>query len=102
MMEYKFKGTPGPWRVGKIGKSKTSISGSNWHEFAKVITKMEYATEHSSQGLANAHLISAAPELLEALLAVKRCFPSDILSDMMNEDYELIEAAIHKALNITT
>jgi hypothetical protein len=61
-----FKGTPGPWRFS-LSKRRAYISGVHWDNFAKVVVKMETEKIYSVQGIANAKLIAAAPDLLSAL-----------------------------------
>jgi hypothetical protein len=58
----KTKHTPGPWDdTGHDGKD-TQIVSSQWGEVARVVYNGDCA-----QRTANARLIAAAPELLEAL-----------------------------------
>ena len=67
------KHTPGPWSIGALVSfdgddneiSSVEISGFGWRQFAKCIVK--YGNEESEEGQANAQLIAAAPDLLEAL-----------------------------------
>lgn len=61
--------TPGPWELDESlrGNSYTAISGEDWIELATVVTRMKSSDEYSPEGLANARLIAAAPELLAAL-----------------------------------
>lgn len=87
-----FKGTPGPWycppdSVG--GVSRTTVwSGNGDIQIA----------ECKSKGLAlacnraNARLIAAAPELLEALQGVVR------VADRVTVEFDAARAAIAKAL----
>ncbi|MGI9141650.1 MAG: hypothetical protein ACR2IJ_00515 [Fluviibacter sp.] len=66
MAEY----TKGPWQLDSEslrGDSYTAINGEGWDELATVVTRMKLETKDSAEGLANARLIAAAPELLEAL-----------------------------------
>lgn len=61
------KHTPGPWELGPVTRSGYRYLNSEaWDEFARVVTRMEYDPCESPSGLANAYLIAAAPELLEA------------------------------------
>ena len=67
----KFKGTPGPWRVSeKVGdfihiRHNNNEPGAMSLNLAHVTARSSWAREAE----ANAHLIAAAPELLEALQA---------------------------------
>lgn len=61
------KHTPGPWTASPHSKHKHSISAAGWSEFAKVVTRMQGNDNDSIEGLANASLIAAAPELLDAM-----------------------------------
>jgi hypothetical protein len=63
------KHTPGPWHLDfdeAIESTYVSISAAKHKSLAEVVWR--FATEEQSPNLeANAHLIAAAPELLEAL-----------------------------------
>ncbi|WP_394550970.1 hypothetical protein C1N58_12615 [Pantoea sp. SGAir0180] len=83
-----FKGTPGPWYRGGVENGKVSINAGNY--FVALV-------DESLAQLANARLIAAAPELLEALQAVL----FDVMANRaaINDDrIEEIRAAIAKAL----
>lgn len=76
MAEY----TKGPWELDELslrGDSYTAISGEDWIELATVVTRMKSSDEYSPEGLANARLIAAAPELLEALEELIECQRGD-------------------------
>ncbi len=71
--------TPGPWdqhiRLDTDDRSDPrgcylAIGSDAWGEFAKVVVRMSHKDEDSQMGLANARLISAAPDLLEVLEAL--------------------------------
>ncbi len=66
------KHTPGPWTVGKRVKSKSRINSNTWDGLAKVVTRMRFADSDTPEGLANARLIAAAPDLLSALIGLVR------------------------------
>lgn len=61
--------TEGPWELGNAlqGEGYTAINGVGWDQFATVVTRMRGDTEDSPEGVANARLICAAPDLLTAL-----------------------------------
>lgn len=80
--------TPGPWRV-----SSNCVLGSDNAIVATVATysQVEFTKEEKS----NAHLIAAAPDLLEACEAAKHIFED---SDNWNvQSFQRILAAIKKA-----
>lgn len=70
--------TPGPWqleirpRTDKPWTCFSHVSSDKWGELAVVVTAMEDEEELSTEGVANARLIAAAPELLEALIGAQK------------------------------
>jgi hypothetical protein len=90
-----MKHTPGPWRVEKSGKrlqiwGDVERFGCPWQEaIAKTNVTSDPFTEH-----ANARLIAAAPELLEALERIIRNGTSVTNTQF---DIDAAKAAIHKA-----
>lgn len=100
-----FKGTPGPWRVGDKDGIFTSVVhdsegiGMCPHVLAKVTTR--YSS--SEQAIANANLIAAAPELLEALqemvaIVKKHTYPQPDKPSTPYARAEWAESIINKAL----
>lgn len=94
-----FKGTPGPWEIKpeEVDRSYIRIRGTRLGGRFKVanVLSPDYDGVHNREAdetRANARLIAAAPELLEALQII--CFFEDISSTQR----EIAEAAIHKAL----
>ena len=83
------KHTPGPWRYQRENGSPTTgqhmIAGANPGYLAEV------RDCGSGDVCANARLIAAAPELLEALLAVVR------VADRATVEFDMARAAIAKA-----
>lgn len=71
------KHTPGPWIVGGKYTVRTPFTSSDWI----CRTRDERHGHDDNEDEANARLISAAPELLEALkeLLDKRCTSMDIV-----------------------
>jgi len=67
MRKTKSKYTKGPWRLCAIENGHRGISSDDgkWWSFAKVA--VETCNVSDGVGIANANLIVAAPELLEAL-----------------------------------
>jgi hypothetical protein len=63
------KHTSGPWTIRKM-RTYAFIGGVGWDDFARVVKRLEGDDEDSPEGIANAHLIAAAPDLLEALKAM--------------------------------
>jgi len=66
-----FKGTQGKWKlsISKRGR-KAHITGRAWQNHTKVYIQtqdIEGNYTDSLEGIANAHLIANAPELLESL-----------------------------------
>lgn len=80
-----FKGTPGPWHWDEEG-----LGNKNHIVFGK-----EYPAEMTSK--ANKDLISAAPELLEALKLILS-YHDDGNCVLHKEDVSMARAAINKAL----
>lgn len=82
-----FKGTPGPW---------VNVGGWVDAENTRRITicKMGQITKETTEQIqdANADLIAAAPELLEALQEVVR------ISDRKHDAWDKAKSAINKAL----
>ncbi|HAZ4828804.1 hypothetical protein [Citrobacter freundii] len=81
-----FKGTPGPWKytIRNVNEMMTTFHGVVMGD-----TYIEIATRNERE---DAQLISAAPELLEALQAVIR------VADRQTDEFDMARAAIAKAL----
>jgi len=64
----KPKYTPGPWKVRFVG-DEIWINSTHWEALAKVSSVPEIVEENTgeNQGMDNARLIAAAPELLAAI-----------------------------------
>ena len=70
--------TPGPWTIGKVSHKKQcvdidslhadpSVGHQSWRGLARAYGFNDMPAEGTAAMLANARLIAAAPELLEAL-----------------------------------
>lgn len=98
-----FKGTPGPWEADRnnvhsgriatihhcIGNDWVEIWSPNWPD-----------TEEKQE--ANAKLISAAPDLLEALISARKeleMYEGELTGEVYNNP--AINAAINKALGVS-
>lgn len=84
-----FKGTPGPWKVNAIGK--------HWNNQSLDHIEVTFGMDgecvcDTVYEMADANLIAAAPELLEALQAVVR------VADRATDEFNMARAAITKAL----
>lgn len=95
-MSNSNKHTPGPWQMHVCDKAIATITGDTrgWGHDHLAYVPMSLAPERE----ANARLIAAAPEMLEALLAVQA---NDKLMNALNRQdrktLELIQASIAKA-----
>ena len=59
--------TPGPWELAHEQHSRyCHVNSVDWGMFASVVVRMQGMDCDCPEGLANARLIAAAPELLEA------------------------------------
>jgi hypothetical protein len=98
-----IKHTPGPWTLNRHG----AIVGGEFHQYTNGAGQSQLAMAVGGNGIdesqrsANARLIAAAPELLEALVALRREAMHDAeFSDVSREQFEAIlnraDAAIAK------
>jgi hypothetical protein len=101
MAEY----TKGPWNVeadSLKGDGHVAISGEGWEEFATVVIRMKNKRRDEPEGLANARLIAAAPQLLWALEQVDTYLsPMDWEEDVYAEIRGVIHDAIAKATGVS-
>lgn len=64
------KHSTGPWSIDHIrnkSATKVRISSPQWASFASVVVRMKGEDSDTPQGIANARLVAAAPDLLDAL-----------------------------------
>lgn len=92
--------TPGPWHIDENGSSISSDAVTDLALLNMVNLRFswggsDFATK--SHRLANARLIAAAPELLEACQAINALDPQESSTGDWNEAFKLIAAAIQKA-----
>ena len=90
------KHTPGPWvwehwKMGLTAQNGTSVLAYYDYEGMSLHGKTE--DEHE----ANAHLIAAAPDLLEALEAIVATWDGPKYNHFMADNIDLARAAIAKA-----
>lgn len=96
--------TPGPWYLADLGRGKIGIQK---HE-AGIISRIAVchpemlADEHGGSATANARLIAAAPDMLEALKEIYALYERAVTSDgeiFLDESKtgEIARAAIAKA-----
>lgn len=72
--------TPGPWTAHiNLRKLRYDIHAESWRTLARVYLNDE--PELLRQGHANARLIAAAPDLLQACEALVAAFPRSALDD---------------------
>jgi hypothetical protein len=88
-----FKGLPGPWFVGETddndGYPETVIRGMDG--IAGIAVAIDFA-KCPGMREANARMIAAAPDLLEALQAVVR------VADRATVEFDMARAAIARAI----
>ena len=95
--------SPGPWDLEKIDDAEKTLvyyrvnSGKNTIGFAGVYHNRKLTDEECT---ANAHLVAAAPEMIEALFEAKRMYEELEPAGGWQGVYEQIEDAIKKATKI--
>jgi len=91
-----MKHTPGPWNIQDLTKTWNGKEG-DWHGGFRlaasdncclgIIGHVDARYKH--QAKANAHLIAAAPEILEALKEItQHAFDDDTPNEHIREDFE--------------
>jgi len=98
-----FKGTPGPWFVtGSMTKYiEARINGGLIQEVA-ACGPTDADGGYGDQQQANANLIAAAPDLLEALMSARKeleMYEGELTGEVYNNP--AINAAINKALGVS-
>jgi len=104
---YEFLGAKGEWRIASKRKESQFyvIQGIDTPTHEVQVCCLNYGAHPIQEQLdcteANAHLIAAAPDLLEACIKILDTIRRDSLEEQLNlEEYNYLEQAIHKALNI--
>ena len=102
-----FKGSKGPWTVAKrntiirFKEDFRSIMSRNERGGLDLVAYGRPMVDETEVELANAYLMAAAPDLLEALLRVQRISKECGLDeDLGEEEHGYITAAINRALNL--
>jgi hypothetical protein len=93
------KHTPGPWRVGAPGPNGCHTVGTEGGLMTAMVAHSINHPEQASQAIADARLIAAAPELLEALQAILNSVP---FHHGHKGAHDAAVAAIAKATNGST
>ena len=104
-MTTKAKPTPGPWTVyTQPGGGHIAITGADSTSFA-FMTMIDISRKWRTQQAANARLIAAAPELLEALHALvkeltdlSRTLAEDGGEDSLIDEWEVLLALANAAI----
>jgi hypothetical protein len=81
--------TPGPWNLGDSDLPTSNISihgGTRKHTTIAKLVSADFVGMPIDEAMANARLMAAAPDLLEALLPIAKAYPDDPgTSDLDNE-----------------
>ncbi|EPK3356471.1 hypothetical protein JAG45_002235 [Providencia rettgeri] len=89
-----FKGTPAPWDVDDCGHYYDIIrKGDNSLGYMELLDSKKFGKEISA---ANAHLISAAPELLSELIRLRNIVAS--YKQDSGDNLDITDSVIAKAL----
>jgi hypothetical protein len=94
-MMSEFKGTKGPWFEHREGSSTVYVEAKLRDGVIQEVAACGPTEAGSEAQSANARLIAAAPDLLEALIAVVR------VADRATDEFDMARAAIAKALGET-
>lgn len=94
-MMSEFKGTKGPWFEHREGSSTVYVEAKLRDGVIQEVAACGPTEAGSETQSANARLIAAAPDLLEALIAVVR------VADRATDEFDMARAAIAKALGET-
>lgn len=95
-MKHTMKHTKGPWVVRK---SEPWVIAKDYGN-QKSVVHLNISSAPSERDLANARLIAAAPELLDALIVAKQLMDMDMDGWGTEAALEQARAAIKKALGV--
>jgi hypothetical protein len=70
----KWTGSREAWEHCGPGDDAMALSGDGWGSFAKVVVRLDGEATDNPQGVANYHLLLAAPTMAEALEEAERTF----------------------------
>lgn len=104
--DYLFKGTPGVWETEKIRDTLfVGLMKSSGISMEHIVCSFEQGSElkmeANIENKANAHLIAAAPELLEfAIMMLQSVDGGGKVVTVQDHHLEELRSAVHKALNI--
>ena len=101
------KHTPGPWAVTDCAIGGPSVTaGKSVIADIRTFGGVHVNGEQNTKTLANARLIAAAPDLLDALDScigtLEICFPEAPVDSVIGKDIATARAAIAKATTTTT
>lgn len=91
-----FKGTPGPWHRDYAGIGNVWAANCKVADTANPIQEWRYRDVPDEERAANANLVAAAPDLLEALINLLACHEGE--GGTKYHAGDIARAAIAKAL----
>lgn len=92
--------SPGPWHQGTRGPNGCPIIGDAKHTMVCMLAHTDKQPEQRERAEANAQLIAAAPELLEALKGIVEEYDRDLSDRTIEEDCAAIEARYRRAREV--